>query len=176
LPTFWFGLIAIFVFSQQLRWLPAGGMQTLGSSGSVLDNLKHLILPMLVLALVLVAQWSRYTRSAMLEVLHQDYMRTARAKGLAQRAALLGHGFRNALLPLVTLAGLQLPALFGGALVTETVFSWPGMGLLFVTSLSMRDYPVLMAILMMTAVLVIIGNFLADLAATVVDPRIRLHT
>src|SRR5205823_7045897 len=154
LPTFWFGLIAIFIFSQQLRWLPAGGMQTLGNSGNVLDNLKHLILPMLVLALVLVAQWSRYTRSAMLEVLQQDYMRTARAKGLAQRAALLGHGFRNALLPRVTLAGLQLPALFGGALVTETVFSWPGMGLLFVTSLSMRDYPVLMAILMMTAVLV----------------------
>jgi peptide/nickel transport system permease protein len=88
----------------------------------------------------------------------------------------LGHGFRNALLPLVTLAGLQLPVLFGGALVTETVFSWPGMGLLFVTSLSMRDYPVLMAILMMTAVLVIMGNFLADLAAAVVDPRIRLHT
>jgi peptide/nickel transport system permease protein len=112
----------------------------------------------------------------MLEVLHQDYMRTARAKGLAQRAALLGHGFRNALLPLVTLAGLQLPVLFGGALVTETVFSWPGMGLLFVNSLSMRDYPVLMAILMMTAVLVIIGNFLADLTAAVVDPRIKLHT
>jgi peptide/nickel transport system permease protein len=176
LPTFWFGLIAIFIFSQQLRWLPAGGMQTLGSSGGVLDNLKHLILPMLVLALVLVAQWSRYTRSAMLEVLQQDYMRTARAKGLAQRAAVLGHGFRNALLPLVTLAGLQLPVLFGGALVTETVFSWPGMGLLFVNSLSMRDYPVLMAILMMTAVLVIIGNFFADLAAALVDPRIRLHT
>jgi peptide/nickel transport system permease protein len=176
LPTFWFGLIAIFIFSQQLRWLPAGGMQTLGSSSGVLDNLKHLILPMLVLALVLVAQWSRYTRSAMLEVLHQDYMRTARAKGLAQRATVLGHGFRNALLPLVTLAGLQLPVLFGGALVTETVFSWPGMGLLFVTSLSMRDYPVLMALLMMTAVLVIMGNFLADLAAAVVDPRIRLHT
>ena len=176
LPTFWLGLIAIFIFSQQLRWLPAGGMQTLGGSGGVADNLKHLILPMLVLALVLVAQWSRYTRSAMLEVLQQDYMRTARAQGLAQRAALLGHGFRNALLPLVTLAGLQLPVLFGGALVTETVFSWPGMGLLFVNSLSMRDYPVLMAILMMTAVLVIIGNFLADLAAAVVDPRIKLHT
>jgi peptide/nickel transport system permease protein len=109
LPTFWFGLIAILIFSQQLRWLPAGGMQTLGSSGGVLDNLKHLILPMLVLALVLVAQWSRYTRSAMLEVLHQDYMRTARAKGLAQRAALLGHGFRNALLPLVTLAYAPSP-------------------------------------------------------------------
>lgn len=175
LPTFWFGLIAIFIFSEQLRWLPAGGMQTLGGTSDVLDNLKHLILPVLVLALVLVAQWSRYTRSAMLEVLQQDYMRTARAKGLVRRIVLLRHGFRNALLPLVTLAGLQLPVLFGGALVTETVFSWPGMGQLFVNSLSMRDYPVLMAILMLTAVLVITGNFLADLAVALVDPRIKLH-
>lgn len=175
LPTFWFGLIAIFVFSQQLRWLPAGGMMTIGSSSGVVDNLRHLILPALVLALVLVAQWSRYTRSAMLEVLEQDYMRTARAKGLTRRAVLLHHAFGNALVPLVTLAGLQIPALFGGALVTETVFSWPGMGLLFVNSLSTRDYPVLMAILMMTAVLVIAGNFLADIAVAVVDPRIKLR-
>ena len=151
LPTFWFGLIAILVFALFLGWFPAGGMATPGIPASVLDNLWHLILPMLVLAFVLVATWSRYARSTMLEVLAQDYMRTARAKGLAPRTIFLRHGLRGVLVPIITLAGLQLPVLFGGALVTETVFSWPGMGLLFVNALSMRDYPVLMGILVLTA-------------------------
>ena len=148
-------------------------MQTLGSSGSVLDNLKHLIMPMLVLALVLVAQWSRYTRSAMLEVLQQDYMRTARAKGLAQRAVLLGHGFRNARLPLVTLAGLQLPVLFGGALVTETVFSWPGMGMLAAGAIAGRDYDLVTATVVVGSVMVVVGNLVADALHMAIDPRIR---
>jgi peptide/nickel transport system permease protein len=174
LPTFWFGLIAIYVFAQVLGWLPAGGIASESARYPALDNLKHLVLPMLVLAFVLVAQWSRYSRSAMLEILHQDYMRTARAKGLPPRMILLRHGLRGALVPLITLGGLQIPMLFGGALVTETVFSWPGMGLLFVSALSSRDYPVLMAILMMTAVLVILGNLAADLLVALIDPRIKL--
>lgn len=173
LPTFWFGLLGIYVFAQVLGWLPAGGIASTGGGG-ILDRLWHLVLPMLVLAFVLVAQWSRYTRSAMLEILEQDYMRTARAKGLGPARVLLGHGLRAALVPLVTLAGLQLPLLVGGALVTETVFSWPGMGLLFVNALGMRDYPVLMAILMMGALFVVLGNLLADLLVAVIDPRIRL--
>ncbi len=173
LPTFWFGLLGIYVFAQTLGWLPAGGIASTGGGG-LLDRLLHLLLPMLVLAFVLVAQWSRYTRSAMLEILTQDYMRTARAKGLGPARVLLGHGLRAALVPLVTLAGLQLPLLVGGALVTETVFSWPGMGLLFVNALGMRDYPVLMAILMVGALVVVLGNLLADIIVALIDPRIKL--
>jgi peptide/nickel transport system permease protein len=126
-----------------------------------------------VLALVLMAQWSRYARAAVLEVLTQDYMRTARAKGLAPSTVLFRHALRGALGPLVTLLGLQLPMLLGGALVAETVFSWPGMGLLFVSSLQTRDYPVLMGILMLSAVSVVIGNLVADLLNTAIDPRIK---
>jgi peptide/nickel transport system permease protein len=173
LPTFWFGLLAIYVFAQTLEWLPAGGIVSIGGGG-LLDQLRHLLLPMLVLAFVLVAQWSRYTRSMMLEILSQDYMRTARAKGLGPARVLIGHGLRAALVPLVTLAGLQLPLLVGGALVTETVFSWPGMGLLFVNALGMRDYPVLMAILMVGALVVVLGNLAADVVAALIDPRITI--
>jgi peptide/nickel transport system permease protein len=174
LPTFWFGLIAIFVFALVLGWFPAGGMLTSGIPSNLLDNLWHLTLPMLVLAFVLIATWSRYARSAMLEVLAQDYMRTARAKGLSPHTIMLRHALRGVLVPMVTLAGLQLPTLFGGALVTETVFSWPGMGLLFVNALSMRDYPVLMGILMLTGLLVVVGNLLADLLVAWIDPRVKL--
>ena len=172
LPTFWFGLLGIYVFAQTLGWVPAGGIASSGGGG-VADRLWHLLLPMLVLAFVLVAQWSRYTRSAMIDILGQDYIRTARAKGLSGRRVLWAHGLRAALVPLVTLLGLQLPLLVGGALVTETVFGWPGMGLLFVNALGTRDYPVLMAILMVGAVIVVLGNLLADVLAAVIDPRIR---
>lgn len=173
LPTFWFGLLGIYIFALQLGWLPAGGIETTGGGGFV-DRLQHLVLPMMVLGFVLVAQWSRYTRSSMLDILDQDYMRTARAKGLSPTRILLTHGLRSALVPLVTLAGLQLPLLVGGALVTETVFSWPGMGLLFVNALGTRDYPVLMAILMMGALIVVLGNLAADLLVALIDPRIKV--
>jgi len=172
LPTFWFGLLGIYVFAQTLGWLPAGGDASSGGGG-VIDQLRHLLLPMLVLAFVLVAQWSRYTRSAMIEILAQDYVRTARAKGLSRGRVLFRHGLRAALVPLVTLLGLQSPLLVGGALVTETVFGWPGMGLLFVTSLGTRDYPVLMAILMVGALIVVLGNLAADVLTAVIDPRIK---
>ena len=174
-PTFWFGLMVIFIFAERLDWIPSGGRATLGSDFSLSDRLHHLIAPALVLGLVLVAAWSRYTRAAMLETIGQDYVRTARAKGLAERTIIIGHALRNAVPPLVTLAGLQLPFLFGGALVTESVFTWPGMGRLFVDSLGYRDYPVLMGVLVVTAVLVIFSNLLADLLVAVVDPRIRMR-
>ena len=174
IPTFWFGLVVIYIFSVTWPVLPAGGMFTIGQGG-LLDYLHHLIGPALVLALVTVAIWSRYMRSSMLEVIGQDYMRTARAKGLPRRVILMRHALRNALLPMIALAGLQLPTLLGGALVTETVFTWPGMGRLFLDSIGYRDYPVVMGILVITAILVLIGNLTADVLYAVYDPRIRVN-
>ena len=174
-PTFWFGLMTIFIFAVKLGILPSGGMYTLGGEADILDRLYHLILPTVVLSLVLVAQWSRYTRSSFLEVIHQDYMRTARSKGLPRGKILLHHAFPNAIAPLIALAGIQLPWLFSGALVTETIFSWPGMGRLFVDSLTVKEYPILMGMIMVTAFAVILGNLLADVANALIDPRIRLE-
>ncbi|MFL1461747.1 ABC transporter permease [Roseococcus sp. DSY-14] len=173
IPTFWFGLMAIYLFSVWLGWLPSGNRSTPGD-GSWPDLLRHLILPALVLALVETAIWSRYMRSSMLDVVNQDYIRTARAKGVPEGRILLRHAFRNAALPMITVLGLQLPTLLGGALVTETVFTWPGMGRLFLDSISYRDYPVVMGILMFSAVLVLLGSLLADLLHAIADPRIRL--
>lgn len=175
IPTFWFGLVVIWIFAERLDWIPSGGRETLGMGFSLSDRLHHLIAPALVLGLVLVATWSRYTRAAMLETVNQDYVRTARAKGVSEKRVVWTHAFRNAVAPLITLAGLQIPLLFGGALVTESVFTWPGMGRLFVDSLGYRDYPVLMGILVATALLVILGNLLADVVLAVTDPRVRLR-
>jgi peptide/nickel transport system permease protein len=174
-PTFWFGLMTIFVFSLKLGWLPSGGMFTLGGEEDILDLVRHLILPTVVLALVLVAQWSRYSRSSFLEVIHQDYIRTAKSKGLSAGRILFRHAFPNAVAPLIALAGIQLPWLFSGALVTETIFGWPGMGRLFVDALTMKEYPILMGMVMITAIFVIIGNLLADVINALIDPRIRLQ-
>jgi len=173
-PTFWFGLMAIFVFAVDLRWLPSGGMYELGEEGNVVDLLRHLILPTLVLALVITATYSRYARSSFLEVLHQDYMRTARAKGLRLGERLFRHAFPNAVKPLIALLGTDLPVLFSGALVTESIFGWPGMGRLFVDALTMKEYPILMGMIMFTAFFVILGNLLADIAIALLDPRVRL--
>jgi peptide/nickel transport system permease protein len=173
-PTFWFGLMAIFIFAVHLGWLPSGGMYELGEEGNIIDLLRHLVLPTLVLALVITATYSRYARSAFLEVLHQDYMRTARAKGLRGRERLFRHAFPNAAKPLIALLGTDLPVLFSGALVTESIFGWPGMGRLFVGALTMKEYPILMGLVMFTAFFVIIGNLLADVAVALLDPRVRL--
>jgi peptide/nickel transport system permease protein len=172
IPTFWFGLVVIYVFSVGLGWLPAGNRYTIGD-GSWSDRLHHLIGPCIVLALVSTAVWSRYMRSSMLDVINQDYIRTARSKGIPERRILIQHAMRNALLPMITIAGLHLPTLLSGALVTETVFTWPGMGRLFLDSIGYRDYPTVMGILMFTAVLVLVGSLLADLLYGVADPRIR---
>ncbi|MBZ4021553.1 diguanylate cyclase [Rhodobacter sp. TJ_12] len=173
IPTFWFGLVAIFFFSLKLGWLPAGNMFTIGDE-SFADYAIHLILPSVVLALVNVAIWSRYMRSATLDVMDQDFVRTARAKGLPRWRITTAHIIRNALIPMITLAGLQLPTIIGGALVTETVFTWPGLGRLFIDSLGYNDYPVIMGLLMFSAILTVVGNFLADIFVAVADPRIRL--
>ncbi|HWK44482.1 MAG TPA: ABC transporter permease [Stellaceae bacterium] len=174
IPTFWFGFIVIYIFSVTLEWLPAGNRYTIGD-GSFADHLHHLIAPALVLALVSTASWSRYMRSSMLDVINQDYIRTARSKGLPESRILYRHIVRNALLPMITIAGLQLPTLLGGALVTETVFTWPGMGRLFLDSIGYRDYPTVMGVLMFTATLVLLGSLLADIFYGVADPRIRLN-
>jgi peptide/nickel transport system permease protein len=173
IPTFWFGLVGIYVFTLRLGWVPAGNMYTIGDE-SVLNYLHHLILPSVVLSLVHVAVWSRYMRTATLDVISQDFVKTARAKGLSERRVLMKHVVGNALLPMITLAGMQLPSILTGALVTETVFTWPGMGRLFLDSLGYSDYPVVMGLLMFSAILVIAGNLIADIVVGVVDPRIRL--
>jgi peptide/nickel transport system permease protein len=174
-PTFWFGLMVIIVFAAMLRWIPSGGIATLGAPFSLYDRFIHLIGPASVLGLWMTATWSRYTRSSVLEVIGQDYIRTARAKGLRSHAILLRHTLRNALIPLITLAGLEFRNLFGGALVTETVFSWPGIGRLYLDSLNYQDYSVILGLLLMTSVLVLVGSLLADILYAVADPRIRLR-
>lgn len=173
LPTFFLGLAGIYVFALRLRWLPVGGTLTLGGAGGLLDNLHHLILPATVLAAAGAGVLTRYVRSSMLEVLGQEYVRTARAKGLAESIVHRRHALRNALMPVVTLAGLQIPGLLAGAVITEQIFEWPGMGRLTIEAINQRDYPVLMGITLIAAVLVAVGNLLADIAYSVVDPRIR---
>ncbi|AFL48838.1 peptide/nickel transport system permease protein [Sinorhizobium fredii] len=173
IPTFWFGLVGIYVFSLRLGWLPAGNMYTIGD-GSALNYLHHLIMPSIVLALVHVAIWSRYMRTATLDVISQEFVKTARAKGLSERRILMKHVVGNALLPMITLAGMQLPSVLTGALVTETVFTWPGMGRLFLDSLGYSDYPVVMGLLMFSAILVVLCNLIADIVVAIIDPRIRL--
>ncbi|MCW5851659.1 MAG: ABC transporter permease [Anaerolineae bacterium] len=180
IPIFWFGLILIIVFNVLLKnpvtgrpLLPGGGMYTIGAPFSVADRLQHLILPVAMLSVFQVAQHMRYMRSSMLDVIHQDYIRTARAKGLRERAIVYGHALKNALLPVVTVIGLELPTLVSGAFFTETIFSWPGMGRLFVNAAGLGDYTVLMAIVMLSALLVIVFNLLTDITYAFLDPRIQ---
>jgi peptide/nickel transport system permease protein len=179
LPTFWLGLVVIMVFSVRFKewgWpsLPAGGMYSLADGPSVGGLAQHLILPTLVLSIVSVAGYIRYLRAGMLETLQQDYVRTARSKGLRELRVIWVHSFRNAILPLVTLIALNIPRIFSGALVTEQVFAWPGMGRLFVDNAARADYPVLMGLIMSVAVLVVLFNLVADVAYAYLDPRIRL--
>ena len=181
IPIFWFGLILLLVFYMKLEnpfsgepLLPAGGVQTMGAPFSLGDRIKHLILPVTMLAAGWVAWYSRFLRASMLETIHQDYVRTARAKGLSERLVVLRHGFRNAAIPLVTLMALDVPFLFTGALFTEVIFAWPGMGRLFYAAAERRDYGLLMAIIMITSALIIFANILADMIYAWLDPRIRL--
>jgi peptide/nickel transport system permease protein len=195
MPVFWFGLMVIILFGGNqspiykvlnLPYLPTGNVTLVrppleGSfeklvsikPGSLLDIAVHAIMPALVLSLLYMAGWSRYMRSSMLEVLRQDYVRTARAKGLFERVVIVKHALRNSLIPLITIVVFQIPGIFGGATITETVFNWTGMGFLYVNALSANDYPVAMAFLFINAVLVVIATLLGDLLYTIVDPRIR---
>ena len=175
MPSFWFGMMLQLLFSVQLKWLPAAGRIDPKSltSGSFVDVVTHLILPAIVLSLIYIASWARYARSNFIEVLNQDYIRTARAKGLRDRTVYRLHALRNALIPLVTVVMLDIPAVFSGAVVTETVFAWPGMGFFFNDSLAKQDFPVLMGILMINAILVIASNLIADILYALLDPRIK---
>ena len=173
MPTFWFGIMMMIIFAVELRWLPTSGMYTPGEGGDLLDLARHMVMPVLVLALVEVAVVSRFMRSAMLDVLSQDFLRTARAKGLRETVVVVKHGIRNALIPVITIIGLRIPVLFAGAVVTEFIFSWPGMGQIFIQGINASDWPIVQAILVITAFLVIASNLLADLLYAVVDPRIR---
>ncbi len=173
-PVFWYGLILILIFSINLGWLPSGGMRDLtGESSGTLDVVKHLIMPAIVLATANVAQLARYTRSSMVSVLGEDYIRTARSKGLREQIVLYRHALRNALIPIITATGLLIPRLVGGAAVTETVFAWPGMGALMVRAAFARDYPTIMGITLVISFVVILTTLVVDIIYVYVDPRIR---
>ncbi len=172
MPVFWFGLILQLVFAVNLGWLPVSGTQTVGESG-LLDHLKHLVLPGLVLSFRYVAGWSRYLRSSLLTVLEADYVRTARAKGLPERTVIGVHALRNALIPVLSVMALNVAGLFSGAVITETIFAWPGIGRLFVQSMFARDYPLLMGILLLGSLMVLVFNLVADVLYGLLDPRIR---
>ncbi len=179
MPTFWLALLCMNLFGVHLGWLPISGLQSmdyfqLSLGGKILDRARHLILPVLVGAFGGLAGFSRYMRSNMLEVIRQDYIRTARAKGLSERIVVYKHALRNALLPVVTILGLSVPSLIGGGVIFETIFAIPGMGQLFYGSVMSRDYPVIMGILVIGAALTLLGNLLADISYALVDPWIRV--
>jgi peptide/nickel transport system permease protein len=181
-PEFWLGLILILVFYGWLKnpatgepLLPPGGMQTLGAGFSLADRVKHLILPVTMGMVGWVAWYSRFLRSSMLDVIHQDFIRTARAKGLRERVVLLRHALKNAAIPLVTIFALDLPYIFAGSLYVEYIFAWPGMGRLFYQSALKRDYPILLAILIVATAITLLCNLLADVAYAYLDPRVRFE-
>jgi peptide/nickel transport system permease protein len=173
-PVFWLGIMLIVLFSLRLDWLPSGGMSTTGAPFTVRDRLSHLMLPMIVLAIGNLAELTRYMRSGMITVLQEDYIRTARSKGLSERMLLRVHGLKNALIPVVTVIGILIPRAMGSAAVTETVFSWPGMGRLAVEAATARDYPVVIGATLTIAVITVGCSLLTDLLYGVLDPRIRL--
>lgn len=179
LPTFFFGLMLIFLFSVKLGITPINGMVEAGSKTTGLVRAievgHHMILPSLVLIIYNLARLVRYTRNGMLDVLHQDYIRTARSKGLSERVVIKKHAFRNALIPIVTLLGFQIPLLFSGSVLLETVFLWPGVGRVLVESINGRDYNLMMVLLMLFAILTLIGNLLADIGYALVDPRVKVE-
>jgi len=172
-PGFWLGLMMIIFFGVKLGWFPTGGVSTLNAPFSIWDRIHHLIMPAFVLAAADMAALTRYTRSSMLEVLHQDYIRTAKSKGFKESKVVLKHGLRNGLIPIITIFGLMLPSFISGAAITESVFSWPGIGRLFIESAFTRDYPVIMGLTVLSSVFVVIGNLLADILYAVFDPRIE---
>lgn len=173
-PVYLTGLLALYLFALRLGWFPAGGYSTPGQPFSLSDRLMHLILPAAIIAINYIAQTMRYTRSAMLEVLGQDYVRTARAKGLNERVVIARHAFRNGLLPIVTLIGASIPALIGGAIFIESIFGWPGIGRLLLSGVESRDYPIIVGITFMLAIVTLLANLATDIVYAVIDPRIRL--
>jgi peptide/nickel transport system permease protein len=173
-PAFWLGIMLILMLSVNLNWLPSSGIVSSGSDGDLLDRVQHLLMPALVLSTTVLPYVVRFTRSALLEVLGQDYVRTATAKGLARMQVVYGHALRNALVPVVSIVGTLVPRLVGGAVITESVFGWPGMGRLAVEAASGRDYPLIVGITVVVSAVVVLSSLIVDLAYTWLDPRIRL--
>lgn len=173
-PGFFLSLLLIYVFTVKLGWLPSGGMTTLGAEGSALDTAQHMVMPVMVLAFSMAGSNIRYIRSAVLEILQQDYLRTARAKGIGRFRVINKHALRNALVPIVTVVGMQIPMLFGGAVIIEQVFSWPGLGLMTMSAITSRDYPVIMGVCLLSAIVVLAANLVTDILYALVDPTIRL--
>lgn len=175
-PSFFLALGVVYVFALKLGWFPTGAMQTIGANYTgfrqVVDVAWHLVLPVTTLAILNSASTMRFTRSSILDVVHEDYIRTAKAKGVRRRAVIYVHTLKNALIPVITLFGLSLPSLFSGSYIIESIFNWPGLGTLSVQSITARDYPVMMGLNLITAVLVLCGNLIADLLYAAVDPRV----
>lgn len=178
IPTFFFGLLLINYLSANLGWFPVSGMVATGSNSTgitrFMDVLHHMVLPCLVLTFASIAGFVRYVRTSMLEVIRQDYIRTARSKGLSEKVVIYKHALRNGMIPIVTLIGMSIAGLFGGAIITEQIFGWPGIGKVTMEAIYARDYPLLMGINMLLAVLTLLGNLFADVCYALVDPRVRL--
>lgn len=175
IPGFFLSLLLIYVFTVKLGWLPSSGMMTLGTDGGFIDVARHMVMPVIVLAVSMAGTNIRYIRSAVLEILQADYLRTARAKGIGRFLVINKHALRNALIPIVTVIGMQIPMLFGGAVIIEQVFSWPGLGLMTMSAITSRDYPVIMGVCLLSAVVVLIGNLLTDILYALVDPTIQMQ-
>lgn len=173
IPSFFLGLLLIYIFAVRLGWLPSNGMRELGTEGNA-PEFRYLILPCVTLAVSMAGRNIRYIRSAMLEILNKDYLRTAKGKGIGRRAVIWKHALRNALIPIITVIGMEIPGLFGGSIVIEQVFSWPGLGLLTMNAVLARDYPVIMAVCLLSAVVVLTANLITDILYAVVDPTVRL--
>ncbi|MBE5809196.1 MAG: ABC transporter permease [Clostridiales bacterium] len=173
IPGFFLSLVLIYLFTVRLGWLPSGGMSTAGTGGGVGDVARHMVMPSIVLAAGVAGTNIRYIRSSMLEIMEMDYLRTAAAKGIGRRNVIRRHAFRNALLPIVTVVGMQIPALFGGAIIVEQLFAWPGLGLITMSAVTGRDYPVIMGVCLLTAVVVLATNLLTDIVYALVDPTIK---
>ena len=172
-PGFFLALVLIYLFTVVLGWLPSSGMTTAGVGGGFWDVARHLVMPSLVLAVGVAGTNIRYIRSSVLEILEMDYLRTATAKGIGRRRVIRRHAFRNALLPIVTVVGMQIPVLFGGAVIVEQIFSWPGLGLITMSAVTGRDYPVIMGVCLLSAVVVLATNLLTDVVYALVDPTIK---
>ncbi len=178
IPSFWLGLMLMLLFSVHLKWFPAIGMISFSVRNAnifirSINIAWHMVLPVTTMAILSLAGITRYQRAAMLEVLNQDFIKVARAKGLSEKVVIFKHALRNALIPIITILGLSLPGLFGGAFIIETIFAWPGMGRLGVQAIFARNYPLIMGIVVLSAVLIILGNLLADIGYAMVDPRVR---
>lgn len=173
IPGFFLSMVFIYLFSVKLGWLPGSGIKTLGSGNAF--EWKYLVMPCLVLSIGVAGSNIRYIRSSMLEILNEDYLRTAKGKGIGRKMVIYKHGLRNALIPIVTVIGMEIPSLFGGSVIIEQMFSWPGLGLMTMNAILGRDYPVIMAVCLLSAVVVLIGNLITDILYAVVDPTVTYH-